>query len=414
MQETSIEWATATWNPTRGCSRVSPGCGGPNGVGGCYAEKVAVRFSGPGLAYEGLTTRGRWNGVMKLVEKKIDDPLRWKTPERIFVNSMSDLFHENLTNHEIARVFATMARAHWHTFLVLTKRHERLPRFFAEQEPPIGFAWPLPNVWLGVSVENQEYADRRIPELLQAPATVRFLSIEPLLGPVNLKRVGTLQTLASAMPREVARIRDQARPHTASGMQIDTLSEVRTIYHQTPDHMGGFTCTPGKPRIDWVIVGGESGPGARPCNVAWIRSIAQQCRAAAVPVFVKQLGANVRDRNDAGFDGDDETSWPDDPRMSRIKHLVPEGNEMQGDLVRVHLRDRKGGNMHEWPPDIRVREFPTTTRDDEENTSIAVTPSVPSTDGSRSSYQVRTESPAIDGEAAANDGVAATSEVVHA
>lgn len=308
MSDTTIERTDVTWNCVRGCSRVSPGCGGAAGEGGCYAERQAARFAGPGQAYEGLVRIGkqgpRWTGKVVLVPEKLGEPLRWRKPRRVFVNSMSDLFHEALSNEDIAAVFGVMAACPQHTFQVLTKRAKRMrewfewiasheedygppPTFVAETcaenmgaeidrlEPP----WPLPNVWLGVSVENQATADERIPELLACPAAVRFVSYEPALGPVRFTLRGLpgwdedwkYDTLAG---REWASPRDDIEPGTS-------------------------------PRIDWVIVGGESGPGARPFDLAWARSTIAQCRAAGVRVF-----------------------------------------------------DRKGGTIAEWPADLRVRQFP--------------------------------------------------------
>ena len=208
--DSKIEWTNATWNPIRGCSRVSEGCRH------CYAESVAARFSGPGLPYEGLVriASGKptgWNGVVRMVHEHLADPLRWKRPRRVFVNSMSDLFHESLTNEQIAAVFGVMAAAPRHTFQVLTKRSARMREWFAwvadhgargarsacrasaalylvaSPEVPGGDEWPLRNVWLGVSTENQAAADERIPELLRTPAAVRWISAEPLIGPVDLR-----------------------------------------------------------------------------------------------------------------------------------------------------------------------------------------------------------------------------------
>ena len=224
--KTGIEWTDATWNPIRGCSRVSEGCRN------CYAETVANRFCGPGKPYEGVVQigadgkgNGKWNGQIKFVEKHLLDPLRWKKPQRIFVNSMSDLFHENVTDEMRDRIFAVMALCPQHTFQVLTKRPERMLAYLSDDEAPLrwddspgdwnlskaedGLVYsamerrdtarmdkrgyvrldnPLPNVQLGVSVENQKAADERIPLLLQTPAAVRFISAEPLLGPINLNR----------------------------------------------------------------------------------------------------------------------------------------------------------------------------------------------------------------------------------
>jgi protein gp37 len=211
--KTSIEWTNASWNPVRGCSRKSPGCGGPNHQGGCYAEKIAARFSGPGQPFEGFAERGahggRWTGKLALVEEQLLVPLRWKKPRRIFVNSMSDLFHEALPDEAIDKVFAVMALAPCSTRsgadeagradarllrLNLPERVRRInsavwrcsAHLSAVESPtaPTGASsqWPLATVWLGVSVEDQERADERIPDLLATPAAVRFLSCEPLLG----------------------------------------------------------------------------------------------------------------------------------------------------------------------------------------------------------------------------------------
>jgi protein gp37 len=388
MASTEIEWATKVWNVTRGCRRVSPGCGGPHNQGGCYAERQAIRQSGPGGAYEGLvenTGKGpRWTGKGRFAVEKLDEPLRLRQPRdgsrhRIFVNSMSDLFFEEFTNEQIAAVFGVMAAAPQHDFLVLTKRADRMREWFGWVEEqgehgaspwdvcmgaaadafwPLGLGefwqtrvepgtfseeedWPLPWVWLGVSAEDQQRADERIPHLLATPAAVRFVSVEPLLGALNLTRYlhkGSLHSCEN-MPL------DWACPAGNNGVPEE---EIR--------------CELGQRKLDWVIVGGESGPGARPCDVAWIRSIVEQCRAAGVAVFCKQLGGNVRDRNDAGFDGEDGDAWDLKERLfdrGVIDH-DPDGirNDYQGAPVRIRLRDRKGGDVGEWPADMRVRQFP--------------------------------------------------------
>lgn len=370
--KTSIEWTDATWNPTRGCSRVSEGCRN------CYAERIAGRFSGKGERFEGFARlvskdpnndpyhggtgaarqgfRARWTGRVDLIMSKLDEPLRWRKPQRVFVNSMSDLFHEALQEEAIAAVFGVMAAAQHHTFQILTKRPERMRRWFQWldmfREPkwedcmgasrcwayalqhgmadscwPGGRrAWPLPNVWLGVSVEDQATADERVPVLLTTPAAKRFVSYEPALGPVDF--------------------RPWLHGHEVAGTPFDGAP-----------HVGG--CVAYTPPLDWVIVGGESGPGARPFDVAWARTTVRQCRAARVPVFVKQLGANVHDRNDAGFDGIEPMSWPDDNYLDRIEEDVHGYREdHQGAEIRIFLRDRKGVEPTEWPEDLRVREFP--------------------------------------------------------
>ena len=281
--KTGISWCDATWNPIRGCSRVSEGCRH------CYAERVAMRFSGEGQPYNGLVRLGvggdrlGWSGVVRLIPEHLADPLRWKKPRRIFVNSMSDLFHEKLTNEQIAAVFGVMAAAPQHTFQVLTKRAKRMREWFewigggepevdlvrlhAQDvigilEPALGrnaATWPLPNVWLGVSVENQEAHDERAEDLLACPAAVYFFSVEPMLGPVD----------ASQSLRRMLRTNDG-----------------RLLRNDHPDarSTGGTWRRP----IDWLIAGCESGPGARPCSVDWLRGLRDQCEAAGVSYFLKQ------------------------------------------------------------------------------------------------------------------------------
>jgi len=323
--KTKIEWTDATWNPLRGCSKVSEGCRH------CYAEKVAARFSGPGQPYEGLATRGpaRWTGKVALIEKHLEDPLRWKRPRRIFVNSMSDLFHEAVPDEWIDRIVATMWLGYirrseggerpttHHVYQVLTKRPERMRAYVSDPSTlyrvgalvttsvaPFGLAvprewWPIPSLWLGVSVEDQATADERIPWLLDTPAAVRFVSYEPALGRVDFAGIW-------------------GYPGSATTEQLADWP------------------------IHWVIVGGESGPGARPFDVAWARSTIEQCREAGVACFVKQLGASVTDGD--AEEHLDAVGWP-----QRTKY---------DDRQRILLRDRKGGDWSEWPEDLRVREFP--------------------------------------------------------
>ncbi len=282
---TGIEWTDATWNPLRGCTRISEGCRN------CYAETVAARFSDPGQPYHGIAQRGRpgskWTGKVELIEPVLDQPLRWKKPRRIFVNSMSDLFHESVPHAWIDRIFAVMALAPQHTFQVLTKRAKRMRTYISglttrDPDGPYGPStvrevlaraapyasgvldapvWPLPNVWLGVSVEHQAAADERIPDLLETSAAVRFLSCEPLIGPVDLIRDGDGPLCGGDPTRQ----------------DIEGLN-------------GPFAIRHGTPRIDWVIGGGESGPNARPMHPDWARSIRDQCIAAGIPFFFKQWG----------------------------------------------------------------------------------------------------------------------------
>lgn len=315
---TKIEWADATWNPLRGCSRVSEGCRN------CYAERTAARFSGPGLPYEGLATKDppRWTGDVRLIEDKIGDPLRWRKPRRVFVNSVSDLFHEAVPDAWIDEVFAVMALSPQHTFQVLTKRPERMRRYLKDESqerrdargaaaarlrpdtPLESLQWPLPNAWIGVSVEDQETADHRIPYLLDTPAATRFVSAEPLLAPVNFRQIRT------------------------SLVEINALNGDHGV--QRP--LAGRSDL----RIDWIIVGGESGPGARPFDIRWATEIVADCRDYGVACFVKQLGS--RPVRAHGLGG----------------HITP-GVPM----TEIMLEDRKGGDPSEWPEDLRVREFPT-------------------------------------------------------
>lgn len=271
---TDIGWTDEVWNVTRGCRRVSAGCEH------CYAERTANRFSGPGQPYEGLvklTTAGpRWTGKGRFVAEKLADPLRWRKPRRVFVDSMSDLFFEAFDNEQIAAVFGVMAACPLHTFQILTKRPQRMREWFEWARlngivGPDGFydctylnhlaskagldsigsdpwlehcedtedttaGWPLPNVHLGVSAENQDAFDERWPDLFACPAAVHWFSCEPLLGPIDMTHA-----LAAAHERKL-----------------------------------------------WVVDGCESGSGARPARPEWFGLLESQCRAAGVPYWHKQ------------------------------------------------------------------------------------------------------------------------------
>ena len=275
VTKTNIEWTDSTWSPIRGCSRVSEGCRH------CYAETVANRFKGPGQPYEGLIAHGgQWNGKVREVIQLLDQPLHWKKPRRIFVNSMSDLFHENVSDDFIQMIFAVMATAKQHTFQVLTKRPERMQNLLAGKDlrwvidgylkllkafPKLSdkafeMKWPLPNVQLGVSVENQATADERIPRLLKTPAAVRWVSAEPLIGSIDLSWAQcTCPSKGDAsITRHLLQCPADRRPHRLWS-------------------------------IDWVVVGSESGRGAREASNGWFRSIRDQCKAAGVPFFMKQI-----------------------------------------------------------------------------------------------------------------------------
>jgi protein gp37 len=233
-----------------------------------------------------------------LVHEKLEEPLHWKKPCRVFVNSMSDLFHESLLWSQIERVFETIQEASQHTFQVLTKRPEHAKSFLEWWS--LHHDGPPANLWLGVSVEDQKTADERIPLLLQTPAAVRFVSYEPALGPVDFSRYLT-------------------REGKCCGVQGCEYCD------------GWGTCE--LVALDWLIVGGESGPGARPCNVAWSRSVVGQCADAGVPCFVKQLG--------------ERPEWETGTEREKTLRMDP-----------ILLKSRKGGDPSEWPEDLRVREFP--------------------------------------------------------
>jgi protein gp37 len=315
MQTTNIEWADWTWNPVRGCSRISPGCMN------CYAElDMARKNENPkvpgchGYSEFRIVGGGRreahWTGKVELIESKLLEPLSWRKKAlkfarehgrkpRVFI-SMSDLFHERLPDEAIDSVFAVAALCPEMNFLFLTKRAERMAvhsyrRFehIAEVisnlrrsrgETGIGaIRWPLPNVWLGVSVEDQKRADERIDHLRRTPAAVRFLSIEPQLEEIRVSLEG----------------------------------------------------------IDWVICGGESGAHARPFDLAWARSLRDQRKAAGVAFFMKQAG-----------------SLPHDSEKV-LYGVGPYGPAKEGlEPVWLHLKDKKGGDPAEWPEDLRIQEVP--------------------------------------------------------
>lgn len=282
MAETKIEWATHVWNPVVGCEAVSPGCAH------CYAATMTRRLEAMGQQdYAGLTTAKHFNGTIRCLPHKLDIPLKRRKPTMYFVNSMSDLFHDDVPDEFIDRVFAVMALCHWHTFVVLTKRAQRMYRYLVHEGRRAAidtsgtvrisrnethicghtcFGWPLPNVWLGVSVEDQQRADERVPWLLKTPAAVRFLSCEPLLGQIRFDRMSIALSRNSFVEGSMLGTRDH--------------EQMPTFDPRRPSGCG----------IDWVIVGGESGPGARPMHPDWARSLRDQCQAAGVPFFFKHWG----------------------------------------------------------------------------------------------------------------------------
>ena len=334
---TKIEWVSDSagtqglpWNPTTGCTKISAGCKN------CYAKTMHRRLTAMGqVKYSEPFETVRFHPGALTV------PLKRKKPTVWFVNSMSDLFHKDLSNEQIAAVFGVMAACPQHTFQVLTKRARRLSSWFAWASAAGHFfapgdalktcrraawsvtgdlvapaEWPLPNVWIGVSVEDPSTAEARVPLLLETPAAVRFVSYEPALAGVDFHEwLGLQWTYSAGQP---------ATPHPSG------------------DGRGGWWSSLGHlptddPRIDQIIVGGESGHGARPCNIEWIRSVVEQCREAKVACFVKQLGAH-----------------PCEPRHGEWQSY----HHTHGDLLCKKLTHKKGGDPSEWPEDLRVREFP--------------------------------------------------------
>jgi len=249
-----IEWTDATWNPLAGCTKVSPGCAH------CYAELMAKRLKAMGRpAYQNvIDDKGRWSGNISLIDSVLEKPLHWKRPRKIFVDSMSDLFHERVPEDYIQRVFEIMIKADWHVFQVLTKRPNRMAGILS------GAQWwdgtesdARKHIWLGTSVENQKAADERIPQLLKIDAAVRFLSCEPLLGRIDL------------------------------GFDIWFDPE---YYEGNINKPRDGVVLQYKDLLHWVIAGGESGPKARPMHPDWARSLRDQCQWAGVAFHFKQWG----------------------------------------------------------------------------------------------------------------------------
>jgi protein gp37 len=329
---TNIQWCDETWNIIVGCSRVpgSPGCAR------CYAAKAA---KSPRLQqFPQYQAVGKWDGTVEFVKSQLIKPLFWKKPKIIFVCSMADLFHANVPDEWIHQVMTVAALSPQHTFQILTKRPERMKEYFSQQslwskwyeaakeniwdavsekfgglinlqQYFINQPFPLSNVWLGVSTENQQMADKRIPILLQIPATVRFLSCEPLLEEIILSRyhsngIGYLGQKIKCSNCGVTGIKPPDKYY-----QYCWQCQAQMLWLE--------------PTISLVIVGGESGPNSRPCHIEWLESIVQQCHAAKTSVFVKQLGAN------AIFGGQ-----------------------------QFKTRNKKGGEIVEFPLHLQVREFP--------------------------------------------------------
>lgn len=258
---THIEWTDATWNIVTGCSVVSPGCTN------CYAMRLAGTRLQHHPSRAGLTIATKagpvWNGQVRFNAGWLTQPLRWTRPRMIFVAAHGDVFHEGVTDHQLDMIFGVMAVADWHVFQILTKRPERMRAYLTQPGFALRHNWPLQNVWLGVSVEDQARADERIPLLLDTPAAVRWISAEPLLGPIDLTMLCDGNSFWSA----------------THGLR----------YHDVPDDTPPYSEP--KPKLDWVVAGGESGPGTRPMHPDWARHLRDQCAAAGVPFLFKQWGS---------------------------------------------------------------------------------------------------------------------------
>ena len=303
----NILWTTETWNPIVGCSAISPGCDN------CYARSAA---QSPRLQQFPQYQKVKdWDGTVSFAENQLLKPLGWRKGRKVFVCSMSDLFHVNVLDEWIDRIFAVMVLCPQHTFQVLTKRPQRMMKYIQEAEKRIqlaaialadsvnrgSFMWqyPLPNVWLGTSTENQETANQRIPYLIKTPAAVRFLSCEPLLESIDL---------SAHLPIEWSELAED---------WIESFPGAEAY----------------EKKLHWVIVGGESGTNARPCHLDWLRSIVSQCKSGKVAVFVKQLGSVAIDSND---------------------YIV----DVAVNNFKLKLKDRKGGDIDEFSDDLKVRDFP--------------------------------------------------------
>lgn len=342
MSASSIEWTHPpgfdgeTWNPTLGCDKVSPGCKF------CYAIRSVNRMAGNPNAKIAAANAGlvvmtgaglNWTGKVNSIESRLSIPLKKNKPTAYFVNSLSDLFHKEIADEFIDKVFAVMALTPQHRYMILTKRPERMLayidsraksiQYWEDAARSLGFTFrfigadwnehstcpfPLPNCWLGVSVENQATADARIPILIKTPAAIRFVSYEPALGPVDFTQIPI-----------------------SSWKGVPVMANVLQRASIFAAH------------LDLVITGGESGPGARPFNIAWAQQTINQCAAAGISCFIKQFGAKP------------VFQWSKDADAVGLT-LGPVYDDQ---MYPVRLKDRKGGSMEDWPEWARVRQYPT-------------------------------------------------------
>ena len=304
MSKTGIPYLDEVLNVTSGCTKISEGCAN------CWASDLHRRFHGQPYDV---------NCPIKMHPKRLEEALHWRKPRRAGVCFTSDLFHDQVPDEFIDKVFAVMALTPQHTYMLLTKRPERMRAYLKEAAPRIdqqvlndcedrctgtdayvlSYRWPLPNVWLGVSAESQARADERIPLLLDTPAAHRWVSLEPMLGPIGISRWLTDRHIYADDP----------------------------FHYPIPDDRG----------LDWVVIGGESGPKARPCDLEWIRDVRDQCKAAGTPCYVRQTGSGYASMLSCSLalQGVPKDRWP----------------------------DSKGEDIVFWPPDLRVREWPKETSD---------------------------------------------------
>lgn len=366
MGQSNIEWTDKSWNPLRGCTPVSEGCRN------CFAKSIAHRFSGPGQPFEGFTNeRGDWSRKVVTVPAKLAEPLSWRKPAMVFVNSMSDLFHEDVSDEYIASVFGVMAASPHHTYQIVTKRPERMLEWLTRYQEAHAAAWaaraellnagrpvpksvvvlaeadglgawPLPNVWLGVSVEDQATADERIPLLLQCPAAVRWVSYEPALGPVDFRP--WLRGDDDGCER--CDIEDGCRDCPAQ----------KSVYRDGDyDLDRPETCITEKVDLDWIVVGGESGSAARPFDSKWLESLIAQCQGRTA-LFVKQLGAQYLDAVN-GIVG----AAVSKEKAAEVGHwhgVLHDTAERKVSRAPRRLTSKKGGNTDEWPGYLVIREYP--------------------------------------------------------
>lgn len=300
MSNTKIEWATRVWNVVRGCSPIRTGCKN------CYAARMAARFNGPGQPYEGLARfvgrNPKWTGRVQLQPERLGLPRSWRSPQRVFVNSMSDLFHEDVPPDFVKDVFLEMGDVDHHTYMILTKRADHMEWWFnsskagaeaMEIAENMGWGWPLPNVILCVSAENQDAADETIPHLVATPARMRGVSLEPLIGPINLRKI--------ACPRFTHGMRPEP-PMCKLCNEPGGDGEICSN--------GYFDCL--SEGVDWVIVGCESGPRSRirPMSEDWVRDLRDQCEWGGARFFYKQAMFNGKKVSLPVLDGTPHAEFP--------------------------------------------------------------------------------------------------------